>query len=321
MSLFWINGILSWQLTPGGWLASGSVWQGFFNPSFWPSLLFRTLTSMATAALVATLVVNLSPRFNHDERRTLIRAAFWFLAPMVLMPPLGVWFMAVLPASARQWATGGSIAMTLFLSISVGASALIGGYAAAVLLRKGLTINGATAAMLVALGFGATAGAEFVREGVRKPYTVRGALYSNSITQPEVERLRREGCVASDPYPLRNAQETPNDQLRTGAAVFRIQCSVCHTIDGANGLLHLTDGWTDRQLHLNIAQLQRTKPFMPPFAGASEEVLALAEWIKWNEAGRPKQWKERQDEQALQAIQEYLDEAGTAPGVEVPGDQ
>ena len=50
-SLFWINGILSWQLTPGDWIATRNVWDGFFNPSFWPSLLFRTVVAMTLAAL------------------------------------------------------------------------------------------------------------------------------------------------------------------------------------------------------------------------------------------------------------------------------
>ena len=52
-SLFWINGILSWQLTPGRWLDGGGVWAGFFNPSFWPSLIFRTAVAMALASLAA----------------------------------------------------------------------------------------------------------------------------------------------------------------------------------------------------------------------------------------------------------------------------
>ena len=50
MSLFWINGILSWQLTPGDWLEIATVWAGFFNPGFLPSLIFRTVSAAAIAA-------------------------------------------------------------------------------------------------------------------------------------------------------------------------------------------------------------------------------------------------------------------------------
>ena len=32
---------------------------------------------------------------------------------------------------------------------------------------------------------------------------------------------------------------------------------------------------------MNIAKLQRTKPFMPPFAGNAEEVEALVQWLRW----------------------------------------
>ena len=64
MSLFWINGILSWQLTPGGWLEDRSIWAGFFNATFWPSLIYRTLASMAIAGLVAAVVVNVASGFS-----------------------------------------------------------------------------------------------------------------------------------------------------------------------------------------------------------------------------------------------------------------
>ena len=71
-SLFWINDILSWQLTPGRWVETHSMWDGFLNPSFFPSVIFRTVTSMAIAALVAFLVVNLLPEFNREQRMKLI---------------------------------------------------------------------------------------------------------------------------------------------------------------------------------------------------------------------------------------------------------
>ena len=52
MSLFLINGILAYQLTPGGWLESRSVAAGFFNPSFWPSLFYRTIVAMVNITVL-----------------------------------------------------------------------------------------------------------------------------------------------------------------------------------------------------------------------------------------------------------------------------
>lgn len=313
-SLFWINGILAWQLTPGRWLESGSMWAGFFNPSFFPSLLFRTLVAMSIAALVACVVINTMSDLGREARARLIHRAAHFLAPMVLMPVLGAWFLLVIPADSRSWIMGGSIAMTLFLTIAAGSSALIAGYAIIGLLRQRLYINGATATLLVALALAATAGGEFVREGARKPFTVRQVLYSNSIRPAELEVLRRAGSVTADPYPLADAARYPSEQLRLGAKVYRFQCSVCHTINGSNGLTHLAGSWSPEQLRMNTAKLQHTKAFMPPFAGNAEDVEAVAQLIMWASAGEPETWPESRDHAIVQRIAAWLVEAGTAPG-------
>jgi len=313
-SLFWINGILSWQLTPGEWTSTHQVWDGFFNPSFWPTLLFRTIVSMTIAALVAILVVGMMPRLTREQRTQLINRAAHFLLPMVLMPILGIWYFSVMPADSQSWISGGSAAMTLFLTLSVGASMLIGFYALFGLVRQRLYINPITAGMLIVLALTATAGGEFVREGVRKPFTIRQTLYSNSLTPEEVEKLRREGSVTRDPYPLSDAARFPQAQLQLGAKVFRFQCSICHTLDGANGLTHLTGSWTLDQQRMNIAQLQHTKTFMPPFAGPPAEVEALVQFLDWTNSGTPRAWPESHDPAVLQHIQTWLDEAGTQPG-------
>lgn len=328
-SLFIINGILSWQLTPGRWLETRAVADGFFNPSFWPSLLFRTVVSTTLAALAACVVINLM-QVDRAAQTGLINRAAHLLVPMVLMPLLGVWFLAVMPADSRSWVTGGSAAMMLFLSVSIGASLVIGAYALIGLVWQKLYINGATATLLLMLAFGATAGGEFVREGARKPFTIRQVLYSNSITPEEVARLREVGCLADDPYPIRDAEAYPNDQLRTGARVFRRQCAVCHTVEGANAVVHLTGSWDIDQMRMNIAKLQQTKPFMPPFAGTAQELESLVQFILWSGAGRPASWEQvRSDNHSddgaenseatpgaiLERISRWLDEAGTEPGV------
>ena len=199
------------------------------------------------------------------------------------------------------------------------ASLLIGAYALGAFWYSKLYINGFTAALLCAIAFAATAGGEFVREGVRKPYSIRQVLYSNSLRQDELERLRTTGSVTDDPYPLRDGLSYPNDQLKKGAKVYRFQCSVCHTYDGANGLLDLTGTWTLDQKRLNIAQMQRTKAFMPPFAGTAVELEALVQLLSWRRAGMPRDWPASDDPATLAKIQVWLDEVGTRPGIELMG--
>lgn len=311
LSLFWINGILSWQLTPGDWLRGGGLWAGFFNPSFWPSLLFRTIVALTLATLVACAVIDGldAPR---ADRAALMHKVARLLVPMTLMPVLGIWYLAVLPADSRGWLLGGSVAMTMFVAIAGGASTLIGGYALIGIVWKRMYMSRATALLLLALAFGATAAGEFVREGARKPYTVRGFLFSTSMTPAEIAARRVTGAVADDPWPLRDQGRYPDVRLAHGAQVVRALCDVCHTLRGANALVELTATWTDTQLRTNIAQLQRTKGFMPPFAGTADDVEAVVQLLRWERADAPASWTVPPLAPATRAqIQAWLDEAGT----------
>ncbi|MBL8819611.1 MAG: cytochrome c [Planctomyces sp.] len=313
MSLFWINGILSWQLTPGDWLASRSLIDGFLNPGFWPSLLFRTIVCMTLASLIGCIVVNVIPSLDRTQRQELINRAAHLMIPMLAMPVLGVWYLLTMPDDSRGWVLGGSPAMMLFFMISVGASLAIGSYALIGLWMQKLYINGATATLLLFMAFGATAGGEFVREGSRKPYTIRHVMYSNGIRPDEVADLRIRGCVTDDPYPVVHEKDLPNDTVTVGAKVFRKQCAVCHTIDGSNAVVHLTASWDEDQMRMNIAKLQQTKPFMPPFAGTAQELESLVQYILWVESGRPSSWAQGMNPETVSQISRWLDEAGTEP--------
>lgn len=314
VSLFIINGILSWQLTPGNWLVTHRIADGFFNPSFWPSLLFRTVVSLTLASLAACVVINLMQSLDRDSKKSLINRVSLMLVPMLIMPLLGFWFLAVMPADSRSWVLGGSPAMMLFLNISIGASLAIGAYALFGLVLQRLFINGATASLLLLLAFGATAGGEFVREGSRKPFSIRHVLYSNSIRPENVAQLRKVGCLSDDPYPLRDGSRYPNEQVVTGGRVFRRQCNVCHALEGTNGLVELTGSWDINQIRLNVAKLQHTKAFMPPFAGTPSELESLVQFINWSGGERPAEWPVSQDPQTLLEIENWLREAGTEPG-------
>lgn len=313
MSLFWINGILSWQLTPGDWPTTHSLLDGFLNPSFWPSLFFRTVVCLTLAALAGCVVVNVIPSLDRPQQMELIHHAAFLMTPMLAMPVLGAWFLAVMPEDSRGWVLGGSPAMMLFFMISVGASLAIGAYALIGLWVQKLYINGATATLLLFMAFGATAGGEFVREGSRKPYSIRYVVYSNGIRPEDVAHLRQHGCATDDPYPVVHEKTLPNETVTLGAKVFRRQCAVCHTVDGSNALLHLTATWDADQMRMNIAKLQQTKPFMPPFAGTAQELEALVQYLQWVKAHRPADWSAEIDATSVARITRWLDEAGTEP--------
>ncbi len=124
--------------------------------------------------------------------------------------------------------------------------------------------------------------------------------------------MRKHGSVENDPYPLTHAY--PNTQLELGARVFRHQCRVCHTMEGMNGVVHLTNTWGADQQRLNIAKLQQTKAFMPPFAGTAKELEALVQLLRWSAAEEPSEWPLSDDPAVLATIERHLEEAGVAPG-------
>lgn len=214
--------------------------------------------------------------------------------------------------------------MTMFLNIAVGSSAIVAAYVIVGILRNRLYINGATAAMLCAMAFAATGGGEFVREGVRKPYSVRNILYSNAVRPEQVASVRVTGLTVLDPYPLRHANRLPtlngepHPDLKLGALTYRDQCSICHTIVGANALLDLAGTWDADMRRQNFAKLQHLKPFMPPFCGNAEELEALVQYLAWEQQKRPNSWPDPNADPAarrrqLDQIQKWLDAAGTAP--------
>jgi cytochrome bd-type quinol oxidase subunit 1 len=78
LSLFVINGILTFMLTPGSWLVSGNFWDGLVNPTYWPSLVLRSLIAVMIAGLYALLVAARIRR-EEDKIRLVRRKAAWGL--------------------------------------------------------------------------------------------------------------------------------------------------------------------------------------------------------------------------------------------------
>ena len=83
MSLFVINGIIDFMLTPGAWIENNNFWSGFFNPTFWPALFFRTFFSILIAGLFGFLTASFLK--NQEIRTTMLRySAKWLLVPFIL---------------------------------------------------------------------------------------------------------------------------------------------------------------------------------------------------------------------------------------------
>lgn len=279
MSLFIITGIIDFMLTPGAWLKNGSFWSGFFNPSFWPSLFFRTFISLVFASLFA--IVTASFLKDSATRQTMMRYAVkWMPVPFILMLVSAAWYLHAIPLGTRTVMLQVSpeigtyikgflfLSPVLFLAILAMSIRLPRGFqrtAAVVLLIMGLLYMGAF---------------EFIREGARRPYLVHGHMYSNSIRVADAASVNQQGILKSARW-TQLKSVTPENRLDAGREIFQLECSSCHSIGGVmNDILPLTEKFDNVfGMDAMLNGMGKINTYMPEFMGTRAEREALAAYI------------------------------------------
>jgi len=228
LSLVVINGIITFMLTPGRWLETHEFWDGFFNPTYWPSLLLRTgiCAMMATAFLLFV-----ARRGDPTQRPRVMRyLGLWLVVGAVLAYAGFLWWQAALPESAVALLEGPTALVTLdkTLSLSLWALALAfaGGMFLILLPRAG---RNAVVIVVAVAAFTFFGGYERLREGLRKPFLIHSYLFSNGLLVDDIEAVNETGLAAVSGWA---AARDDGDPLAYGREVFRIQCSSCHTLDG-----------------------------------------------------------------------------------------
>jgi cytochrome bd-type quinol oxidase subunit 1 len=276
-SLVLINGILTFMLTPGRWVESQSVWDGFFNPGMLPSMFIRTAACIALAGLYA-LITGTLVRDEKARERIVRYSAKWVMAGIIVMPFLGAWYVAVLPPMAWEITMGGAPVVTMFATGSILFTSLVlgGVLIGPYLYPKQTHITYALG--LAVLGLMAVGSTEWVREAVRKPFVIYDYMYSNTIRVSDLNKYSMTGLLANARWEV----PTPADRaspVKLGRRVFRAECLACHTPSGFNGVRYLVKGWSGDFLDQQILYLNQLKPYMPPFMGTDEERKSLAEYL------------------------------------------
>ncbi len=282
-SLFVINGILAFMLTPGGWtLENGDIAAGFFNPGYVPSLLIRTLVMFLIGGLFGIIVG--SRIADGDLKERVIRfSAKWVIPAALFVPLLMWWYWGTLPdntvAMAKRGVAGVGggnlevISRHLLLTFLSGLLIITGTLFMAARPRV-VTTLGAIALFLIAQ-FGVL-GAEFFREMARKPYVVHGVLYSNSLWADNAA----DADYMSAPY-LDKAKWHPGVEAggrEHGEWLFRLQCANCHTTDGYRSLVQRTRDWTAEFGRDWLTRMDEGG-VMPPFQGDAIDRAALAKYL------------------------------------------
>jgi mono/diheme cytochrome c family protein len=289
MSLVVINGIVAFMLTPGDWLSTRSFWDGFFNPTYWPSLAVRTAICVALAGVYALLTGTFVK--EKDTRKRLVRyAGVWAAAGTLLAIPAVWWYHQLLPGGAEELFAGGQPAAAMAAQILgwVGLGLFVISLvpiAAPRAFGKPLAVVICLAA-LFAFGAG-----EWVREAVRKPYVIHSYMYSTGLRSDETSQIAESGGILA--HAKWTETEVAAPDAAVGEDVFRVVCRSCHTLDGYNGLRVPLQGLDEEFVYELTGRLEVLRGQMPPFPGTDVERKALARYLS-AQAGE-KTWTDGRD--------------------------
>lgn len=297
MSLFLINGIIGVMLTPGSWSENMNFWVGFFNPSFFPSLVFRTFIALMIAACYGFLSASFTK--DRDVRIAMTRfSAKWALVTLVVAVFSGLWYLSVLPeqphglvmgksptiAGVLPWFAGGLLS---FLIVMLGAGILRPNFN-----LKPVAGLAMISALLIMGGF------EWTREAARRPYVINEVMYSNGILKKDVEALNQQGYLRTALW-VENREVSEGNLVTAGQELFMHQCYACHTVNGKNNdIIKATSSMSYNALVSYIRRIHEVRYFMPPFVGTELESRALAVYIAGGMHGKD--------------VQERREEAGTS---------
>ena len=278
MSLFVINGIIDFMLTPGAWVENNNFWSGFFNPTFWPALFFRTFFSIMIAGLFGFLTASFLK--DNELRTTMLRySAKWLLVPFVLFLASSWWYRAALPPHIEEIIFQKMPQLRNAISIFLACSPLLilGGLIMAIRMPSGVSRTLAAVMLVIGLmNFGAF---EFLREGGRRPYIIYDYMYSNTILKKDMTRVARAGVLQEAKW-VENRRVTENNALAAGRELFDVLCLSCHSIGGPlNDIRQQVRMSSPEELNLIFATMGKERLYMPPFPGTESEKQVLINYL------------------------------------------
>ena len=277
-SLFVINGIIDYMLTPGEWINNHNFWSGFFNPTFWPALFFRTFLALMIAGLFGFLTsVNIK---DQELRNKMVRyCGLWLMLPLVLLLASALWYKFALPPAQQEMIFTTSPAMKPFISGFILLSPLLFGGGLLIATIRPQAVRRPLAWILFFLGFLYMGSFEFIREGGRRPYIIHDYMYSTSILKTDLAEVQKKGVLQSARW-VKNREITPENRMAAGAELNTILCLPCHSTGGPlNDILPIARRFTPQGMESFILGIGDANPYMPPFAGTQEEATVLAEYL------------------------------------------
>lgn len=287
-----ITAILGFMLTPGNWLVSVLPAQpdyisSLFNPSWIPSLMFRTFFSIGFAAAVSMYWTWWFTRNDLELRERAER--FFSRITLLSVPPtvlFGIWYYAQIPQEAKALMFVAGLTTKYIGHKEMLIFALLGAFALIMLAvflfyvkPRGVPLA-LSSAMMVSFVF-LVAEFERIREFVRKPYIIYGYMYAHGVREVDVAHLNRVGVLKYAQFvPTQYRTITDENRVKVGEYLFKLECRVCHSVDGVNAITKKIKGLDETAIYYRIGTLNSpATPFMPPFVGTDEERKALAAYL------------------------------------------
>ncbi|MGB8010853.1 MAG: c-type cytochrome [Terriglobales bacterium] len=276
-SLVIINGIITYMLTPGRWLETGKFWDGFFNPTYWPSLCIRTAMAAGLAGIFGLVTAMWEPS---ALRERVVRWSGWWLAlGIASLLPLSRWYFHNLPAYSRAYFNGAFSAPYIAVRHSLRGAAVCAGLTLLLTLVFALLrpkmMNPVVVAVLLVAGFGVMGSGEYLREFSRYPYVINSYIYANDVRVGQMEGIATNGVAKTSPWVDASA-ENPHAY---GRQLFVIECSSCHSVDGYRAMRKFARGWDAKFASEVLLHLPVIRETMPPFAGDANDRAALGGYL------------------------------------------
>lgn len=297
-TLIIINGILTFMLTPGGWLETGYWGHGFFNPTYWPSLIIRLIIMMAIAGMYALFTSALLPKYTKEEQefrgRMLRYASKWFIPMFLIGPIVAFWFFNNIPSEVTENIFTGIqssgvgnfsiLARVIYLSLILSGTILVYVFVGPFLNARGFSF--VNAALFLVFGLFLTGIGEWSREMLRKPYVVYNYMYSNGLRKDQVDEINSKGFLATAKWTKFALAHANSKDNKEGEIMFKQQCMSCHTKTGYRSMIKLLgerDADAIEGFLKTIHHVDREKnPYaniMPPLLGKPDEIKALAKYL------------------------------------------
>ncbi|MEN8140294.1 MAG: cytochrome ubiquinol oxidase subunit I [Thermodesulfobacteriota bacterium] len=278
MSLFLINGIIDFMLTPGAWLENRNFWSGFFNPTFWPALFFRTFFALMIAGLFGFITsANIK---NKALREEMVRyCALWLLPALLLLVASGFWYKVALPPPQAEMIFATSPEMARYVRGFIIISPLLFAGGLLIAMARPSFLIRPLAWLLVILGFGYMGCFEMIREGGRRPFIIHDYMYSNGILKEELGEFREEGVLEKARWVTDEERAAKSPEV-AGRKLSTLLCLPCHSQGGfLNDIKPLVQSFTREGMASYLAGLGRVNSYMPPFPGTPQERDLLSGYL------------------------------------------